>query len=79
MHPLIFELLHECVNAVDPDPAERRLLIMCVVRLLYQTDRLKHVCDVVKPADLGFQALGLLLSEVLQPRTVVDVEGGDFL
>jgi 3-deoxy-D-manno-octulosonic acid (KDO) 8-phosphate synthase len=67
------------VNAVDPDPAERRLLIMRMIRLLYQADRLKHVCDVVQPADLGFQTLCLLLSEVLQTRTVVDVEGGDFL
>lgn len=67
------------MNAVDPDPAERRLLIMRVIRLLYQTDRLKHVCDVVKPADLGFQALGLLLSEVLQARAIVDIEGGGFL
>jgi hypothetical protein len=67
------------MNAVDPDPAERRLLIMRVIRLLYQTDRLKHVRDVVKPADLGFQALCLLLSEVLQARAIVDIEGGGFL
>lgn len=67
------------MNAVDPDPAERRLLIMRVIRLLYQTDRLKHVRDVVKPADLGFQALCLLLSEVLQARAIVDVEGGGLL
>ena len=79
MHPLILELLHECVYAVYPDPAERRLLIMRVVRLLYQADRLKHVCDVVQPADLGFQALRLLLSEVLQARAIVDVEGGGLL
>jgi len=79
VHPLIFELLHESMNTVDPDPAERRLLIMRVIRLLYQTDRLKHVCDVVKPADLGFQALCLLLSEVLQARAIVDIEGGGFL
>jgi hypothetical protein len=79
VHPLILELLHERVNAMDPDPAERRLLIMRVIRLLYQADRLKHVCDVVQPADLGFQALGLLLSEVLQARAVVDVEGGGLL
>jgi len=67
------------MNAVDPDPAERRLLIMRVIRLLYQADRLKHVRDVVKPADLGFQALCLLLSEVLQARAIVDIEGGGFL
>ena len=67
------------MNAVDPDPAERRLLIMRVIRLLYQTDRLKHVRDVVKPADLGFQALCLLLSEVLQARAIVDIEGGGLL
>jgi hypothetical protein len=67
------------MNAMDPDPAERRLLIMRVIRLLYQTDRLKHVRDVVKPADLGFQALCLLLSEVLQARAIVDIEGGGFL
>ena len=79
MHPLIFELLHECVNAVDPDPAERRLLIMSVIRLLYQADRLKHVCDVVKPADLRLQTLCLLLSEVLQARAIVDIEGGGLL
>lgn len=79
MHPLILELLHECVYAMYPDPAERRLLIMRVVRLLYQADRLKHVGDVVEPADLGFQALRLLLSEVLQARAIVDVEGGGLL
>jgi len=67
------------MNAVDPDPAERRLLIMRVIRLLYQTDRLKHVRDVVKPADLRLQALCLLLSEVLQARAIVDIEGGGFL
>ena len=79
MHPLIFELLHECVNAVDPDPAECRLLIMRMIRLLYQADRLKHVCDVVKPADLRLQTLCLLLSEVLQARAIVDIEGGGLL
>lgn len=67
------------MNAMDPDPAERRLLIMRMIRLLYQADRLKHVRDVVKPADLGFQALGLLLSEVLQARAIVDIEGGGLL
>jgi hypothetical protein len=67
------------MNAVDPDPAERRLLIMSVIRLLYQADRLKHVCDVVKPADLRLQTLCLLLSEVLQARAIVDIEGGGLL
>lgn len=76
VHPLIFELLHECVNAVDADPAEGRLLIMRVIRLLNKADRLKHVCDVVEPADLRLQTLGLLLSEVLQTRAIVDIEGG---
>ena len=67
------------MNAVDPDPAECRLLVSGVVRLLYQTDRLKHVCDIVKPSDLGLQTLGLLLSEVLQACAIIDLKGCGFL
>ena len=79
MHPLISELLHECMNPVDADPAECRLLVMRVICLLYQTDRLKHICDIVKPSDLGLQTLRLLLSEVLQARAIIDVKGGGLL
>ena len=67
------------MNTVDADPAECRLLVVRVVCLLYQTDRLKHICDIVKSSDLGLQALGLLLSEVLQARAIIDIKRRGFV
>jgi hypothetical protein len=67
------------MNTVDADPAECWLLVMGVVCLLYQTDRLKHICDIVKPSDLGLQTLGFLLSEVLQASAIIDIKGCGFL
>lgn len=56
----IIELLHESMNSMYPDPSEGRFLIVCMICLLYQTDRLKNICDIVKSSDLGLQLLSLL-------------------
>lgn len=48
------------MDAFDAYPAECRLLVVCLVRLLYQAYRLQHVRDVIEPADLGLELLGVV-------------------
>lgn len=58
--PLIAELSHKAVDALDAYPAEGRLLVVGLVRLLYQPYRLQHIRDVIEPADLGLELLGIV-------------------
>ena len=52
LNAFISQLLHKCMNSMDPDPTEGRLLIMCMICLFNQTYGLKDICDIVKSANL---------------------------
>lgn len=57
---LLTEFLYELPNPLDADPPKSRLLVLSVVCLLYQADRLEDIGYVVEAPDLSLQLLGLV-------------------